>query len=75
MENAFQKFKDKMFVMLLGMVITIFLSLAGWTMLTVYTNSGAIKSLSDKKQTDVKQWENIKDLIKDVSRLKTFHEE
>ncbi len=74
MENAFQKFKDKMFVMLLGMVITIFLSLAGWTMFTVYTNSGAIESLVDKKQTDTKQWENIKDLLKDVARLKTFHE-
>ena len=74
MSAAFQKFKDKMFVMLLGMVITIFLSLAGWTMFTVYTNSGAIEALADKKNTDIKQWENIKELLKDVSRLKTFHE-
>tara|TARA_B100001964_G_scaffold229557_1_gene282023 strand:+ start:1545 stop:1769 length:225 start_codon:yes stop_codon:yes gene_type:complete len=74
MHDAFQKFKDKMFVMLLGMVITIILSLSGWTLYTVYQNSGAIESLADKKNIDDKQWTYIGELKDAVARLKTFHE-
>jgi|TARA_R100000789_G_scaffold99785_2_gene107440 cytochrome oxidase assembly protein ShyY1 len=74
MQSPLERFKDKIILILASGMITILLSLAGWTLYTVYKNSSVIEALSSKKQTDAKQWENIKDLLKDVSRLKTFHE-
>ena len=80
MSVALERFKDKIILILASGMISILLSLAGWTLYTVYKNSGSIEVLVDKKHTDSKQWEyiekiqnEIKEIEKDISRLKTFH--
>ena len=54
MQSPLERFKDKIILSLAPGIITILLSLAGWTLYTVYKNSSVIEALSSKKQTDAK---------------------
>ena len=61
--------KDKIILVMASMMAAVFLSLASWTLYTVYKNSTMITSLLEKKEADTKQWDFItinKDEISDI---------